>query len=57
VPDALSANGLAVGNPPTRDELTGLRGELIERALVLAAQYGNEINHTGRFSQLTLTDA
>ncbi|MFO0805976.1 MAG: hypothetical protein U0791_22960 [Gemmataceae bacterium] len=40
VPDALAPAGLAVGNPPTRDEITGLRGELVERALVLAAQCG-----------------
>jgi alkylation response protein AidB-like acyl-CoA dehydrogenase len=32
-------------------------GLFYKRALVLAAQYGNEINHTGRFSRLTLTDA
>jgi hypothetical protein len=40
VPDALSPEGLAVGNPPTQGELTKIRGELIDRALVLAAQYG-----------------
>jgi hypothetical protein len=40
VPDALAPAGLTVGNPPTRDEITGLRGELVERALVLAAQCG-----------------
>jgi hypothetical protein len=40
VPDALTPNGLTVGNPPTRSELLGLRGELIERALVLATHCG-----------------
>lgn len=40
VPDAITREGLTVGNPPTLGELTKIRGEIIDRALVLAAQYG-----------------
>lgn len=40
VPDAVTREGLTVGNPPTQNELTRIRGEIIDRALVLAAQYG-----------------
>ncbi len=40
VPEALSADGIAIGNPPTLGEIAKVRGELIDRALVLAAQYG-----------------
>lgn len=59
VPDALAPGGLAVGNPPTRDELSGLRGDLIDRALVLAAQCG-QIDHvqkiTNQFIELIRTE-
>lgn len=40
VPEALSTEGIAIAYPPTPGEIASIRGELIDRALVLAAQYG-----------------
>jgi hypothetical protein len=40
VPQALARDTFRVGNPPTLKEITTVRGELIERAVFLAAHFG-----------------
>jgi hypothetical protein len=40
VPGLLVPNPIRIGNPPTSREAATLRGELVERSIVLAAHYG-----------------
>ncbi len=40
VPALLVPNPIQVGNPPTVKDVSNLRGELVERAIVLAAHFG-----------------
>src|SRR6185312_954715 len=40
VPEALQPGGIAIKNPPTGGEIAQIRGELVDRAIALACQFG-----------------
>ncbi|HEY2909197.1 MAG TPA: hypothetical protein VGI99_03075, partial [Gemmataceae bacterium] len=40
IPEALQPGGIAIRNPPTGGEIAQIRGELVDRAIALACQFG-----------------